>query len=634
MQLDRHPLNSRSKFSSTIDINNLDFLGDDPIEVAIKSILLDTDASHNVIESVSEIPDIVLVHEINRSDSVLDIMQIGGNNVMTEFGANEVIEYENKAYIFDERPGLNEFGTKALTVHDYHTGFSSVNFIFDSDESSTKILQLLFIQRIEISSLLDLEKWLESIFRNIIFKFKRGAFSAAYLGENLVKYLSARPGNKKKTVKRLVDLTNIHPEVINKNENVNKFLMRVINYDYILVDKKAILKSEESLLKPMLLGLRSNISQHTIRNNVFDQIVAAFNIANLSDVKEIEFKNPIFYPTTKEKLSKATFEIIDFLTNSRPYFDVGNPTIINCIIRKKMKKSESFAILLDSSCRQSKNLYEDNDSMNFKIELAERINIPENWGVSLKSLFLTNNLYNVTSNKFFISYKEEYGRGDKLPLVEHGPPTPGKRMPDRFDLNPFSEMYEYHINGIPLKSGCYKSISEIVDQIQKCFEENHIRFRISFLNNKIVAIKSTPTTSGGTFTIKFSPYLSFVLGLSNDIETGFEHSFKGVEKFRANYETRLKMLSPKYVIVCADIVDETIFSGQHVKLLKILVNVENNENEILNFDFLHYDVKDVKIREFSSIQITITDITGSPLITDSIIPTILQLEFSNQSHHT
>ena len=91
------------------------------------------------------------------------------------------------------------------------------------------------------------------------------------------------------------------------------------------------------------------------------------------------------------------------------------------------------------------------------------------------------------------------------------------------------------------------------------------------------------------------------------------------------------MLNPKYVIVCADIVGETIFSGQHVKLLKILVNMEKNENEILNFDFLHYDVKDVKIREFSSIQITITDITGSPLITDSIIPTILQLEFFSKS---
>ena len=104
-----------------------------------------------------------------------------------------------------------------------------------------------------------------------------------------------------------------------------------------------------------------------------------------------------------------------------------------------------------------------------------------------------------------------------------------------------------------------------------------------------------------------------------------------MEKYQANYETRLKMLNPKYVIVCADIVDETIFSGEHVKLLKIIVNVEHNDNEILNFDFLHYDVKDVKYREFSSIQITITDITGSPLITDSIMPTILQLEFFNQS---
>ena len=634
MQLDKHPLNSRSKFSSTIDLNNLNFLSDDSIEVAIKSIMLDTDASHNIIESVSEIPDIVFVHKINNSDSVLDLMQIGIDNVMTEFGANEKIEYKNKTYIFDERSSVNELGAKALTVHDFHTGFSSVNFIFDSDKSKTTIIQLLFIQQTELSSIWDFKKWFPSIFRNIVFKFKKGESSAAYLGENLVKYLSAGPGNKKRTAKRLVDLTDIHPEVISKNENAKKLLMRVINYDYILVDKKTILKSEESLLKPMLLGLRSNISEYSIRNNLFDQIVAVFNIANLSDVKEIEFKNPIFFPTTKEKLSKATFEIIDFLTNSRPYFDVGNPTIINCIIRKKMKKSNSFTILLDSSCRQSKNLYEENDSMNFKIELAERISLPENWGVSLKSLFLTNNLYNVTSNKFFISYKEEYGQGDSLPLIDHGPPRPGKRMPDRYSLNTMEEKYEYQIDGIALKSGCYKSISEIVNQIQKCFEENHIRLRISFLNNKTVAITSTPATSGGTFTVKFSPYLSFVLGLSNDIDKGFEHSFKGVEKYQANYESRLKMLTPKYVIVCADIVNETIFSGQHVKLLKILVNVENNENEILNFDFLHHDVKDVKIREFSSIQITITDITGSPLITDSIIPTILQLEFFNQSYDT
>ena len=43
------------------------------------------------------------------------------------------------------------------------------------------------------------------------------------------------------------------------------------------------------------------------------------------------------------------------------------------------------------------------------------------------------------------------------------------------------------------------------------------------------------------------------------------------------------------------IVNLNFLSGQHVKLLKIVVNMEKNENEILNFNFLHYDVKDVKI---------------------------------------
>ena len=108
MQLDRHQSNSRSKFSTSLDINNLNFLSNESLEVAIQSIKLDTSA-YNVIESISEIPDIVFVHKIDKSDSVLDIMQIGVDNVMTEFGSDDKIEYENATYIFDERSDVNEF---------------------------------------------------------------------------------------------------------------------------------------------------------------------------------------------------------------------------------------------------------------------------------------------------------------------------------------------------------------------------------------------------------------------------------------------------------------------------------------------------------------------------------------------
>ena len=626
MQLDRHESNSRSKFSTSLDKNNLNFLSNESLEVAIQSIKLDTSA-YNVIESVSEIPDIVFVHKIDKLDSVLGLMQIGTDNVMTEFGANDKIEYENKTYIFDERSGVYELGAKALTVHDFHTGFSSVNFIFDSDESKTTIIQLLFIQRTEMSSLWDFKKWFQSMFRNIVFKFKKGESMAAYLGKNIVKYLSVGPRNKKKSVKRLVDLTNIHPEVINNNENAKKLLMRVINYDYILVDKKTTLRSEESLLKPMLLGIRSNISDHSIRNNIYDQIVAIFNINNLTGVREIEFKNPIFYPTRKEKLCNATFELVDFLTNERPYFDVGSPTIINCLIRPRMMEHNSFAVMLDSSCNRSRTLYNENSPTNFRIELPERIILPENWGVSLKSLFLTNNLYNITSDKFFMSYEEEYNQGDRLPLVEHGPPNPGRRMPERYYLNELQGRYEYHVNAIGIKPGCYKDLSQLVDAIQESFDDHNIRLDITTANNKTIIVRTKSDVDGGTFKIRFSPYLSYTLGLTSDLQNGFEKTFKKSHEVATIAEARLKMLNPKYIIVCADIVNETIFSGEQVQLLRMLVNIENDEQHILNFEFLHPDVKDIKIREFSSIQITITDITGNPLLTDSIIPTLLQLQF-------
>ena len=631
MQLDRHESNSRSKFSTSLDKNNLNFLSNESLEVAIQSIKLDTSA-YNVIESISEIPDIVFVHKIDKLDSVLGLMQIGTDNVMTEFGANDKIEYENKTYIFDERSGVYELGAKALTVHDFHTGFSSANFIFDSDESKTTIIQLLFIQRTEMLSFWDFQKWFQSMFRNIVFKFKKGESMAAYLGENIVKYLSVGPRNKKKTVKRLVDLTNIHPEVININENAKKLLMRVINYDYILVDKKTTLRSEESLLKPMLLGIRSNISDHSIRNNIYDQIVAIFNINNLTGVREIEFKNPIFYPTRKEKLCNATFELVDFLTNERPYFDVGSPTIINCLIRPRMKEHNSFAVMLDSSCNRSRTLYDENSPTNFRIELPERIILPENWGVSLKSLFLTNTLYNITSDKFFMSYEEEYRPGDgNLPLVEYGPPRPGRRMPERYYLNELQGRYEYHVNEIGVKPGCYKYLSQLVDAIQESFDEHNIRLDITTANNKTITIKTKSDVDGGTFKLKFSPYLSFTLGLTNDLLNGFEKTFKKSHEVDTIAEVRLKMLNPKYIIVCADIVDETIFSGEQVKLLRMLVNIEDDEQHILNFEFLHDEVKNIKIREFSSIHIIITDITGHPILTDSNIPTLLQLQFLSKS---
>ena len=85
---------------------------------------------------------------------------------------------------------------------------------------------------------------------------------------------------------------------------------------------------------------------------------------------------------------------------------------------------------------------------------------------------------------------------------------------------------------------------------------------------------------------------------------------------------------PKNLIIGCDVVDNTIFGGEHVKLLKMVTNTWHSSTNILNFEFLQDEYVDLNVREFKSIQIAILDATGNPVKTDSSIPTRLQLMFS------
>ena len=85
---------------------------------------------------------------------------------------------------------------------------------------------------------------------------------------------------------------------------------------------------------------------------------------------------------------------------------------------------------------------------------------------------------------------------------------------------------------------------------------------------------------------------------------------------------------PKNLIIGCDVVDDTIFGGEHVKLLKMVTNTEHSSNNILSFEFLQDEYVDLNVKEFKTIKIAIMDATGNPVKTDSSIPTRLQLMFS------
>ena len=653
MHSDKYPSNSRSKFTASFHKDNLDFEDDDKLEVCVKSIIFDSKVSHSDIESVSDIPDIILINKVTKSDtSIFDILQTGYDvgYVPLPDEHKSINHDRNWSYVFDAQEKLNEFEMRSFIVSNFHKGFTSTNFILNgTDDKHWIIFQLLYIEKTKFSSYFDFKAWYNTIYENVTFKFKESEESRVLFGENLLRHLSIFPGSKFSKVEKLINLV----EATTLEENINQIhdigkniLYKVINYTYFQISQNKLLFSDENLLKPLLLGLKSSFCKHSIRNNTYDQVVAVIDNSGKNNIKEIQFKNPTYYPTTKDQLSHATFELFDFQTEKQPNFDIGSPTIINCIVRKMNEKAQnSFSVLLDSSCKDS-NLTYNNSPMDFHVKLAERLYLPENWGVSLKSLFMTSDLYNVSPDKFYFSYSEEVTQKEfqkhwrenytktGVSINSDGSvsthPIETTKVPERYSVDHNEWEYEYMFSDVPLPPGCYESPSQLIDVLQKSFDDNHARLNIGLEDGKNLMISLKEDVVGGKFNIKFSPYLAYTLGLSDSIEKSFEYFFTSTEPYKTIVEPKLQVLNPKYLFVCCNIVDDTIFSGENVKLLRLLVNVEGNEFKIMNFDFLHPDVKDLKIREFSSIHVTITDVSGEPLLTDSLTPTILQLEFLSQ----
>ena len=82
---------------------------------------------------------------------------------------------------------------------------------------------------------------------------------------------------------------------------------------------------------------------------------------------------------------------------------------------------------------------------------------------------------------------------------------------------------------------------------------------------------------------------------------------------------------PKNLIIGCDVVDNTIFGSEHVKLLKMVTNIEHSPSNIISFEFLQ---DEMNVKEFKSIQIAIMNATGNSVKTDNSTPTRLQLMFS------
>ena len=363
-----------------------------------------------------------------------------------------------------------------------------------------------------------------------------------------------------------------------------------INYE-----KSLIFFNERTTENPVY-ALKSSICKESIFNGVYDKILCIFQSENIFHVT---FKNPTFFPTKKELLSNAKFNIINLKTGEHPKWDEGSPTFIHLIIRKRM--SETFNIFVESNDVKSMEMFKENNNMEFTIDLPERFRL-DDWKVCLKSVVMPSRVWNV--------YDET--------------------MPSWTFVSTNSSLERQgYTNTIP--QGSYK-IVDIIILIQYRFDKLKIPIIIS-LNNKNrvnLKLKWKHVAKEDSISIYFNEYLTKMLGFRDKSKVlGFTRKSN---TYVAPYEPNVHAYTPKSIIVTCDIVEDTIFGGERLKLLRLITNKLERIGDTIKYDFLHDEYVDLRTREFERIKLRISDVTGGLLKVDyGEIETRIQLEFKKKS---
>ena len=132
-------------------------------------------------------------------------------------------------------------------------------------------------------------------------------------------------------------------------------------------------------------------------------------------------------------------------------------------------------------------------------------------------------------------------------------------------------------------------------------------------------------------TLYMNEYLTKMLGFRDKSKVlGFTRKSN---TYVAPYEPNVHAYTPKSIIVTCDIVEDTIFGGERLKLLRLITNKLERIGDTIKYEFLHDEYVDLRTREFERIKLRISDVTGGLMKVDyGEIETRVQLEFKKKSY--
>ena len=261
-----------------------------------------------------------------------------------------------------------------------------------------------------------------------------------------------------------------------------------------------------------------------------------------------------------------------------------------------------FHILIDSSCEESKKRFPKNTNMDFIIQLPQRMSFQRNWSICVKSIHFSHQFYALTTCKITLSGVKS--NGNKW-VKEF-------ELPEKIGVDEIMLVKEFNkLLKNFLKLTVFTALNKMKIKTQKMKIKTHHKYEASVY--------------GDHFNVTFSENLSKVLSLKR---TTYTINSGGKSQVISNYKSNISSLHPFHFIICCDIVEESILSGERVQVLKYFPRKEIGVPAV-DYTFYRNEWKKLSLKHFDRIRIRIVDLNGNTIRCDSTIPTRMQLLFIN-----
>lgn len=314
---------------------------------------------------------------------------------------------------------------------------------------------------------------------------------------------------------------------------------------------------EFSLKAPKFIKIKCGLIKKVQSNLGFDNVVYHTSIPiqtfNGREYFFKEIKVPLQCELLSEQLNVVEFTITDE-SGEQLHIAYGVPTIISCVLEKKMLSSKHFYVQVYSKCTD---LYKDNTASTFSVQLSPPLQFPTSKAqVALVSATLPSKIANV--------------------------PNIGNRS--------FAFIYHTKANNVwsknetlPLPSGYFESALDYINALNECIPEKFAQFS---LKNGYAFIKHNQKCG-----ISLPRFVLKILG--RKFEFGDADDHLDPEYFTIYNEGRFEiylgrvnidLYLPRYALCYCSIIQPSIVGSYYSPVLRILP-LKKSTNDFISYEF-------------------------------------------------